>query len=50
MNTDFQLMIDYTTAVLRAIAEFLGSSPMIYLFGLICGCFVIKMLKSLMSL
>lgn len=45
-----QQMISFTTAVLETLAEWLGSEPIIYLFGLVCGCFVIKMLKSLMSL
>lgn len=44
-----QMMIDYTSELLGVIATWLGSEPMIYLFGVCIGCFVIKMLKSLMS-
>ena len=42
-------MISYSTAMLQAIAEFLGTPPMLYLFGLVCGCFVIKMMLSLIT-
>lgn len=45
-----QQMIDFTTSVLQTLATWLGSEPIIYLFGLCCGCFVIKIIKSLMSL
>lgn len=43
-------MIAYTTALLEVLASWLGSEPIIYLFGLCCGCFVIKMIKSMMTL
>lgn len=43
-------MISYTRAVLLAIAEFIGQPPMIYLFGCIVACFVIKAMKLLMSI
>ena len=42
-------MIDYTTELLRVISVWLGSEPIIYLFGVVVGCFVIKMLFSLMA-
>lgn len=43
-------MIAYTTALLDVLADWLISEPIIYLFGLCCGCFVIKMIKSMMTL
>lgn len=42
-------MISFTTQVLGCISDFLASEPIIYLFGCIVGCFVVKMLISLMS-
>lgn len=42
-------MISYTRQVLLCIAEFLGEPPMIYLFGCIVACFVVKIIKQLVS-
>lgn len=42
-------MIDFTTAILQALVIFLGSEPIIYLFGLICFCFLCKGIKLLIS-
>lgn len=44
-----QQMISYTTAVLEAVGTWLGTEPIIYLFGLICGAFVLNMLKSIIT-
>ena len=44
-----QQMIDYTTAVLEAIGAWLGTEPILYIFGLICAAFVFNMIKSLMT-
>lgn len=37
-------MIAYTRELLLCIAEFLEQPPMIYLFGTIIGCFVVKII------
>lgn len=42
-------MIDYSLEMLRALASFLSSEPVIYLFGLILLCFVCKAIKILIS-
>ena len=42
-------MINFSVALLEAVADFLGSEPIIYLFGSVVFCFVCKGLKSLMS-
>lgn len=39
-------MIDFSVALLVAVSYFLGSEPMIYLFGIICLCFVVKLVRS----
>lgn len=44
------VMIEYTRQLLLCIAEFLGEPPMIYLFGCVCACFVVKIIKSLVSI
>lgn len=44
-----QQMISYTTAVLEAVGAWLGTEPIIYIFGLICGAFVLNMIKYIMS-
>lgn len=41
-------MTAFFTAMLTLIADFLGSDPIVYLFGLVCLCFVAKVVKSLM--
>jgi hypothetical protein len=35
-------MIDFPVAMLQALANFLGSEPIIYLFALILFCFLCK--------
>lgn len=42
-------MIDYSVAMLQAVAEFLAAEPIIYLFGLVLFCFICKAIKSLIS-
>lgn len=39
-------MIDFSVAMLQAVADFLGSEPMIYLFGMIVFCFLCKAIKT----
>jgi len=42
-------MIDFSVAMLQALANFLGSDPIFYLFGMICFCFLCKAVKTLMA-
>lgn len=42
-------MIAYSTGMLDAIAVFLGSEPIIYLFGLVCLTFVVKVVKNIIN-
>lgn len=42
-------MIVYSTSMLQAVATFLGSEPIIYLFGLICLSVVVKAVKNIIS-
>lgn len=42
-------MIDFSVAMLQALAAFLGSEPIIYLFGMIVFCFLCKGIKTLMA-
>ena len=42
-------MIAYSTGMLEAIATFLGSEPIIYLFGLICLALVVKVVKDIIK-
>ncbi len=37
-------MLDYSVAMLNAIAEFLGTPPIFYLFGLIMLAFVVSII------
>lgn len=37
-----QDMIDFSTAMLTALADFLKSEPIIYLFGMILFTFIVK--------
>lgn len=45
-DTILQGMIAYSTAMLQALSNWLSAEPIIYLFGVIVGCFVINMLLS----
>lgn len=40
-----QEMLTFSTSMLEAVATFLSSEPMIYLFALVCFAFVIKMFR-----
>lgn len=40
-------MIAFSVAMLEAVATFLGSEPIIYLFGMIVFCFLCKGIKTL---
>lgn len=42
-------MIDFTVAMLEALAAFLGSEPVIYLFGMVVFCFLCKGIKTLIT-
>lgn len=42
-----QPMIDFSVYFLGALADFLASEPIIYMFGLICLCFIAKTIKIL---
>lgn len=41
-------MIAFSAAMLGLLADFLASEPIIYLFGLVCFCFVVKVVKTLL--
>lgn len=42
-------MLDFSVAMLHALADFLSSEPIIYLFGSVIFCFVCKGVRSLIS-
>lgn len=42
-------MIAYSNAMLEAIAAFLGSEPIIYLFGLVCLSILVKAVKDIIT-
>lgn len=42
-------MMDFSAALLDVVAQFLGSEPIIYLFGLVMLCFLCKVIKILVS-
>lgn len=42
-------MTVFFTAMLEAVAAFLASEPIIYLFGLVCLTFVVKIVKDIMN-
>ena len=42
-------MISFSVSILNAVSSFLGSEPIIYLFGLCLFCFVIKAFKILIG-
>lgn len=49
IERDMTAMADFSVFMLQALAEFLGSDPIFYLFGLICTCFVCRAVKELTS-
>lgn len=44
-----EAMIAYSTGMLEAVALFLGSEPIIYLFGLICLALLVKVVKNIIN-
>lgn len=42
-------MTAFFTTMLNSIADFLGSEPVIYVFGLVCLCIVVKVFKDIIS-
>lgn len=44
-----EAMIAYSTGMLDAIAMFLGSEPIIYLFGLVCLAVLVKVVKDIIT-
>lgn len=42
-------MTEFFSAMLNAVSLFLGSEPIIYLFGLICLTFVVKVVKDIIN-
>ena len=42
-------MIEYSAAMLDAIAVFLSAEPIIYLFGLICLAFLVRVVKDIIT-
>ena len=43
-----QVMIDFSVAMLEAVADFLGSEPIIYLFAIVCLCGIVKVFQTFM--
>lgn len=41
-------MSGFFAAFLSAVADFLGSEPVIYLFGLVCLVFLVKVFRQLL--
>ena len=41
-------MIDFSVALLNAVADFLASEPMIYLFTIVCLIGIVKVFRALM--
>lgn len=41
-----ELMVSYTTALLGAVADFLATEPIIYLFAIICLLGIFKMFRA----
>lgn len=42
-------MVDFSVAMLQAVADFMGNEPMFYLFGTIVFCWICKGIKILMG-
>lgn len=42
------VMIAFSSALLTNIADFLGSEPIIYLFGIVCLVGIVKVFRQLM--
>ena len=44
-----EAMLTYSVGMLEAVAVFLASEPVIYLFGLICLALLVKVVKDIIS-
>lgn len=42
-------MSTFFRSMLEAIADFLGSEPVIYIFGLVCLCIIVKVFKDIIT-
>lgn len=42
-------MLSFSIGLLEAVADFLGSEPIIYIFGLVCFGIIIKVFKDITS-
>lgn len=42
-------MTDFFVSMLNAVADFLGSEPVIYIFGLVCLVIVVKVFKDIIT-
>lgn len=42
-------MTAFFRSMLEAIADFLGSDPVIYIFGLVCLCIIVKVFKDIIT-
>ena len=42
------IMIEFSTSFLGAVASFLGSEPIIYLFTIVCLCGIVKVFRQIM--
>lgn len=40
-----EAMISFSVGILEAVATFLGSEPIIYLFGLVCLVVIVRIFK-----
>lgn len=44
-----EAMVSFSVGMLEATATFLGSEPVIYLFGLVCLSIVVKVVKDIIK-
>ena len=44
-----EAMIVYSTGMLEAVATFLATEPIIYLFGLVCLAVLVKVVKDIIN-
>lgn len=48
MMLEMSDMVDFSTAMLNLLADFLSTPPIFYLFGLVCLLFVVQVVKILL--
>lgn len=41
-------MVQYSTTMLQAVADFLATEPVIYLFAIMCMAYIIKVFRALL--